>query len=1191
MAGLFEQFDSQKNKSSGGLFAEFDPQKNKPSGGLFAEFMKPSWTDPTDSLPPVERDRAIQRRRSKMGANNDPNVITEVEQPKSGIIRVRKDTTSPTVKLKSPSLQELGSALGQTAKNIGGALGNAASKGLAALQAGAHDIGVGLASGAQTIDKWLTSKILPKHYDKYGYGVLFGDTLEGYIYGQEQQAEQSQAHADEGSGAVSKIFTGALRAIPRMTSGLPIFAASSAGGYARDAENEGANLDQQMLYGTLGGATETLLERALGVVPGVRGLKNTIQGGVKGLAKTIAGEAFEEGITDPILNTYRKLIYKPDLPVFSTTEDAVINPVQMGQSALSGGVLALMLAPFGMGGQKAPIQAEQQVQQPTDFTPIGGNAQQQAAQQQAAPTAEAAPIGGKQTNIPQGEKLLSFPQTMESSDTTAPELKQMIKDNPLSYQPINNPDTLKMAQQIVDQNFEAAKRIVMEGESFSNAIESAMAQDIIRRLQNERKWNDAFDVMEATARKAKASGQAIQAFAMWRRMTPEGMLKYAHRVINQAREAGAKNAKLTPEFADRLTDSMERINQMTDPTQLQALIKEQAGKMPKWTEKMISKKTTEQLKDIAIAQVLSDIADQVPSSAWKKLSAIQAFSHLINARTAGRNIFSNISFGIAEKLSNIVATPIDFVISKFTGERSLTLPQTGKESVKAGIEQAKEAAIDIALGINRTGVRDGKYNVPRGKTFKKGAGRMAEKLLGYELVVPDEFFKGEVFYDVLQQQMKVEGLTQPTQEMIEYAQLRARYATFQDDSLPARILQGLKDLANKVGGGQKIRGTSGMMTREAGAGDLLIKYTTVPGNLIARSVEYTPMGMFKILSLANNAKMSGKVKQSEIAMTIGRSIVGTTCFIGLGALLKHLGLLISEDRDRGKNATALDRAEGLGNYKVNMSAFGRLVNGKDPTPQYGDHLVSYNWLEPVGVTLAVGATIYDETHKDGTIPEIAFNSANAAMEEILDLPTLSVIRQMTYQDNVFDRLITPFVQGVSGFIPGPVRQIAQMIDPVARETKGATPVETIGKRIQTSIPLWREGLEPKIAPFGGEIEYPTSVWNSLLNPGQTSTYTPSTVTEDLKRLEDITGSTTHYPREKAPKSFNFNSVTYELTPEEKTLYMRTEGEALLKMYERILANGYTEQTAAGIVKALESAKSTAHEIAKREILRRRGIIR
>ena len=172
-----------------------------------------------------------------------------------------------------------------------------------------------------------------------------------------------------------------------MTSGLPIFAASSAGGYARDAENEGANLDQQMLYGILGGATEATLERALGVVPGVRGLKNTIQGGVKGLAKTIGGEALEEGITDPILNTYRKLIYKPDLPVFSTTEDAVINPAQMGQSALGGGVLAAILAPFGMGGQKA--------QQPTDFTPIGGNAQQQAAQQQAGPDSRGGTNWGK----------------------------------------------------------------------------------------------------------------------------------------------------------------------------------------------------------------------------------------------------------------------------------------------------------------------------------------------------------------------------------------------------------------------------------------------------------------------------------------------------------------------------------------------------------------------------------------------------------------------------------------------------------------------------------------------------------------------------------------------------------------------------------------------------------------------------
>jgi len=1186
MAGLFEQFDSQKNKSSGGLFAEFDPQKNTPSGGLFAEFMKPSWTDPADSLPPVERDRAIQRRRSKMGTekNMNPSVITEVEQPKT-----------------------FWQKAGETIKNIITDPFGSLERGAKAIDESDSFIARNLSAGsAQLAESWNTTL---GGYDRSrdentatGADILIRESAEKLIPRGDQTipGQLIQTIPQMAGSVYSTLIGGPLGAF-----GFSLGSTyGSAYGQARDA---GASHEQARTAALLQAIPQAAIEATGGV-------ERIIGQPVKqGFLRTVGRAALEEGLEEvaqyPFEGLSKKLTYAPETPIASVKESAILNPVEMGQNALVGGLAGGL---FGgatnviTNGVRLPKPKQAPVQQqaaPTaDFTPIGGKPTQVveglSVQQGFTPIGgeptqqEFTPIRGKpEPNIPQGEKLLSFPQTMADSDTTAAELKQMIKDNPLSYQPINNPDTLKLAQQIVDQNFEAAKRVVMEGESFSNATESAMAQDIIRRLQNERKWDDAFEVMEVTARKAKASGQAIQVFAMWRRMTPEGMLKYAHRVISQAQEAGAKNAKLTPEFADRLTDAMERINQTTDPTQLQALIKEQAGKMPKWTEKMISKKTTEQLKDIAIAQVLSDIADQVPSSVWKKLSAIQAFSHLINAKTAGRNIYSTISFSIAEKLSNIVATPIDFAISKFTGKRSLTLPQTGKESIKAGIEQAKEAAIDIALGINRTGVRDGKYNVPRGKTFKKGAGRMAEKLLGYELVVPDEFFKGEVFYDVLQQLMKVEGLTQPTQEMIEYAQLRARYATFQDDSLPARILQGLKDLANKIGGGQEIRGRSGMMTHEFGAGDLLIKYTTVPGNIIARSVEYTPMGMFKILSIANNAKMSGKVKQSEIAMTIGRSVVGTTCFIGLGALLKHLGLLISEDRDRGKNATALDRAEGLGNYKVNMSAFGRLVNGQDPTPQYGDHLVSYNWLEPVGVTLAVGATIYDETHKDGTIPEIVFNSANAAMEEILDLPTLSVIRQMTYQDNVFDALITPFVQGVSGFIPSPIRQTAQMLDPVARDTKGNTPIETMGKRIQTSIPLWREGLEPKIAPFGGEIEYPTSVWNSLLNPGQTSIYTPSTVTEDLKRLEDITGSNTHYPREKAPKSFDFNSVTYELTPEEKTLYMRIEGEALLKMYERILANGYTEQTAAGIVKALESAKSTAHEIAKREILRRRGIIR
>ena len=377
----------------------------------------------------------------------------------------------------------------------------------------------------------------------------------------------------------------------------------------------------------------------------------------------------------------------------------------------------------------------------------------------------------------------------------------------------------------------------------------------------------------------------------------------------------------------------------------------------------------------------------------------------------------------------------------------------------------------------------------------------------YELVVPDEAFKGQVYDDVLKQQMAAAKVTEATQDMMKYAKYRTEYATFQDDSLPARILQGVKDVLNNIGGGTRRVGKSGIKTREFGAGDLLIKYTTVPGNLISRSVEYTPAGLFKILSIAKDAKLSGAMKQSEIAMTIGRAITGTS-MIAAGAWLRRNGLIISADTGRGKNAQSLDQAEGLGNYKVNISAVERLLDGGDTTPQDGDELYSYNWIEPLGVQLAIGAEIDKEVQKGGETSKIAFNAGNAAMEEILDLPTLSVIRQMTYQDNAFDVAITPVVQSVSGFVPGPVRQYAQYQDPTARLTKGTSPIGGALNRLKSSLPsvniggvdYGRKTLEPKIDPFGREVKYPGGVFNSFFNRGQSSTYKPSEVTPRLKQL-------------------------------------------------------------------------------------------
>lgn len=1150
---------------------------------------------PIDLLPPQQRDQAEQARRAK--------TLTNLSQEP-----LYKPLINAQPQQSSPIINKFDS------DKIGGYIANKAILGLSSATEG-----------------FKTSQDMLKPQNQVS---ILGDIekqrrqdLTGRLY--QERADLEQAGQDKSGfvrtignlteGATGMIPTMALGAMSGGVMGVPFIMGQAGGNSYTQARQEGATHEQALKYGLASGATEGVIEGIIGGIPGMkgiadplvdmatRGIKSNLLRGAARVGLDAAGEGIEEVLSTAINPYLQRATYNPEAKNASAQELAGSFGMGAALSGILGGGQSLInarlnrptlqQAPIQQQTQQAPIQSIQQTQQPIQT--------EQTVQQ--APTAE--PLGGK-AGTQQGEKLLSFPQTMESSDATAPELKQMIKDNPLSYEPINNVDTLKYAQQIVDQNFDAAKRIVMEGESFSNATESAMAQDVIRRLQNEKKWDDAFDVMEATARKAKTSGQTIQAFAMWRRMTPEGMLKYADKVF---RESGTK---MTGEFANKLTDSMKRIEGITDPRALQRQIMGKAGQMPEWAYQSMSQKTAEQLQDIARAQVLMDISNEIPKSGWKKASTIQAMSHLINIKTAARNILGNLSFSAAEKLANTVAVPIDIIASKFTGKRSLTTPQF-KDTFKAGFKQAKESAFDAALGIDRTGTSKGKYNVPIGGAFKTGnystdgqtglarlwtnaknagnkVGSAGEKVLKYELNVPDEFFKGQVYSDVLQQQMKAAGVSEPTADMIDYANARAKYTTFQDDSLPAKILQGLKDVLNLVGGGEFKKGKSGIKTHEFGLGDFLVKYTTVPGNLISRSLEYTPVGMAKILTTANNAKLSAPTKQAEIAMTIGRSITGTA-LIGFAALLNRMGLLISEDKDRGKNAQALDQAEGLGNYKVNVTALERMLNGEDAKPQAGDLLQSYNWIEPLGVLLAIGAEVDKQiSDKDKSVPAALFAIGNAAMEEVLDLPTLSVIRQMTYQDNAFDVLMTPLVQGVSGFVPAPVRQFAQYQDPISRLTKSDSQGGAIFNRIKSTMPSFggiggRQGLEPKINAWGQEVTYPGGVFNTFINPGQTSTYQPSEVTPQLKQLEEITGKTDFYPRFTAPYSFTHKKQPIILTPEEKTLYMRLEGEEVHRRFKEILANGVTESTAEETIKELNKAKDKASSMARDEILKGRGL--
>lgn len=164
--------------------------------------------------------------------------------------------------------------------------------------------------------------------------------------------EQLDVPETKDMSKLGKLAYGAVSSTPQMLAGLPTFLASATGGYADKAEQDGASVGKSLLYGTASGLTEAALESVLGVIPGMKGLKEAAEGGLKGLVKNVLGEAVEEGITEPITNSFEKVIYNPSA--------VIVKWDQIGESAASGALMALMFSALGMpAASRSRAKAEQ----------------------------------------------------------------------------------------------------------------------------------------------------------------------------------------------------------------------------------------------------------------------------------------------------------------------------------------------------------------------------------------------------------------------------------------------------------------------------------------------------------------------------------------------------------------------------------------------------------------------------------------------------------------------------------------------------------------------------------------------------------------------------------------------------------------------------------------------------------------
>lgn len=763
------------------------------------------------------------------------------------------------------------------------------------------------------------------------------------------------------------------------------------------------------------------------------------------------------------------------------------------------------------------------------------------------------------------KKAESFARRVAKATETNPNVASKLN---ATYKPITNEATLKAA------NANIQKMGVNKAVSAARSVNQPTAQSnveamiLIKKLQDKGDYQAAIDLVEHTSSINKKSGQSIQALAMYDRLTPEGVLRYAQKTIGDynaqlstslgGKVPKDKLLKISPDLAKQLVERAQVIQKMPDG-------------LP---------------KSVETAKMLKTIADQVPKDFWSKVSLTQTFGQLLNPKTLVRNVIGNSGFQVLENVTNPVRVAIDIPLSKITGQRTASL--SGFKSQFTGAVQGArigklEAQYGVTLDASAT-----KFDLPTARTFKGKVGSALESGLNWGLRFPDRISYQSAFDQKAAELTKLvkSGKASYTNEDIaKAAHEYGLYRTFQDDSLVSKATSKIKSGLNF---GQKF-----------GLGDIVLKYPRTPGNLLSRALAYSPTGFINTVFQGTRpliGKIVGKpmpFNQAKFVDSFARAIVGSGALAGTGAALKSSGIITSAKKETDIDVAALKQQEGIGPYRINYSALKRFISSgfKKQSLQENDTLVSFDWFQPQAVMIAIGARMADREDKTSSITDVIINSLAEGVNTIVEQPLLKGVQRLfnfNDKNGIMSKIIDTAIQTPASFIPTIFSQINQVLDNQQRETYSNLWWKEMLYTAMSKVPVLAQKVPPRIDVFGRESKRyqwgSNSVMNVFFNPAFISTFKPNPLSKPILDLYDKTGEKGQFPSVIAKKQ-QINGESIELTSEQYKKMQTYVGSMTTKLYmQRIGEADWNDLPDLDKVKELSNIASDVRSAAKIKML-------
>lgn len=675
----------------------------------------------------------------------------------------------------------------------------------------------------------------------------------------------------------------------------------------------------------------------------------------------------------------------------------------------------------------------------------------------------------------------------------------------------------------------------------------------------------AMDIASLMVKNSTNTAQSLQAMRILNKLSPECRLYLAAKSIENIEE------DLNERYKDNKADiHVDKI-----------LYDEYAKALRQGNEDGIK---------TAWANIEQSVAQQINATWYEKLNNFRYLAMLGNPRTHVRNIVGNAFFVPVRTVKNTIAYGLENIAdAKINGgiERSKAILNSSNAADAALVKYAMsdyEAVQEVILS-------GGKYvdtfqGIDKHRTiYKTKILEAARKGNSAALDAEDAWFCKPAYANALAKWYKANGITAeqlntgkvPEKTIIKAqttAIKEAQKATYRDTNWFSAQVSRLGKVDNKVAA-MLIEG--------------VLPFKKTPANILARAVEYSPVGLIKSLALDTkkvkayvNGDIENGMSPAEFIDDISAGLTGSA-LMGLGILLASWGVLSGGDDDDEKQ-NYFDELSGKQNYALSI----------------GGMSITLDWLAPESMPLFVGVELFNSLSNKNEDKGFLQNLMSSVMSLSTPMFEMSMLQSV---NDLFDNLAY-IKQGqgtfkivssmaanyISQYFPTLFGQAERAFGETQRETTYVDRNSAVGSELQymwgkiaNKIPFYDFSQIPYIDAWGRTEETGNlfeRMLNNFVNPAYVKKERPTEIDGELERLYDL-GETSVYPS-RAKTNTKINGEY--LTADEYVKYATTKGQTSYELAQGVI-NSAAYSGAADPEKAymLKYVYSYADHIAKYEV--------